>query len=117
MNTRQLTAVIAMLMLAWAPLCWPGEAIIAGFQSQDETLVHEQGVLRYVDFGSQSVIIGGLEYHFAADALVRIDGGPGAWSMLQVETKVDFLYRVDSNVRRTIVELYTLAPGSHIDEY
>ncbi len=117
MNSGPLTAVIAMLMLAWVPICWPGEAVIAGFQSQDETLTHGQGVLRHVDFGSQSVIIGGLEYHFAADALVQIDGGPGAWSMLQEDTKVDFLYRADSNVRRTIVELYTLAPGSHIDEH
>lgn len=117
MNSGPLTAVIAMLMLAWVPICWPGEAVIVGFQSQDETLVHGQGVLRHVDFGSQSVIIGGLEYHFAADALVQIDGGPGAWSMLQEDTKVDFLYRADSNVRRTIIELHTLPAGSRINEH
>ena len=114
MNSGTLTAVIAMLMLA--PLCWSGE-VFPGFQSEDETLVHDQGILRHVDFSSQSVIIGGLEYYFALDARVQIDGGPGAWSMLQEDTKVEFLYRPDSNVRRTIIELHTLPAGSRINEH
>ena len=116
MKTRRYSAVLAMLMLASAQLCGADETI-PGFLSQDETLIHEQGILRHVDFASQSVIIGGLEYYFAIDARVQIDGGPGAWSMLQEDTKVEFLYRPDSDVRRTIIELYTLSTGSHIDEH
>ena len=114
-TTRRIT-VVSMLMLALAPLGWAGETT-PGFRSQDETLIHDQGILRHVDFSSQSVIIGGLEYYFAIDALVEIDGGPGAWSMLQPDTKVNFLYRPDSHVRRTIIELYTLPAGARINEH
>ena len=37
--------------------------------------------------------------------------------MLQEDTKVEFLYRPDSDVRRTIIELYTLSAGARIDEH
>lgn len=114
---RRPYAVVVALMVSmalFAPAC---EALEAGFVSRDEALLNAQGIVREVDYAAQAVIIGGLSYHFAPDALVRIDGGPGAWSLLGEGMKVDFLYRDDSTFRRTIVELHTLPAEFPMDEH
>jgi hypothetical protein len=111
----RLSSVLPLLMAT--TLSWPADSLHAGFESQDDSLLNAQGIVQRVDYGSQSVIISGLEYHFAVDARVQIDGGPGAWSMLEVDAAVDFLYREDSNVHRTIVELYTMPGGTPISEH
>lgn len=104
----------AALLLAVAATA---EEMNAGFENQDGTLFHEQGIVHEIDYGGQTAYISGLDYEFAADARVQINGTFGAWSMLVTDMKVDFLFREESQQRRTIVELYQLPSDYPIDEY
>ncbi len=94
-----------------------GRELLPGFNSQDATLFHDAGVVHRIDYGGQTALIGGLQYRFAANARVQINGTVGVWSMLLPEMKVGFIYREDGPSRRTIVELYQLPPQAEIEGY
>ncbi len=104
--------LIALALVLSIPLSAVAEqGLNAGFESDDLTLFHEQGTLFEMEWGSQTAIINGYRYDFAADAKVQINGNYGAWSMLKEGTNVDFLFRLDGMTHRTIVELYTRPDG------
>lgn len=94
-----------------------GRELLPGFESQDARLFQDAGVVHRVDYGAQTALIGGLQYRFAANARVQINGTLGVWSMLLPEMKVDFIYLDDGPSRRTIVELYQLPPQAEIEGY
>lgn len=94
-----------------------GRELLPGFESQDATLFHDAGVVHRIDYGAQTALIGGLQYRFAANARVHVNGTLGAWSMLLPQMKVDFIYLDDGPSRRTIVELYQLPPQAEIEGY
>jgi len=112
--SRACAIFAAALLLAGAATA---EEMNAGFENQDGTLMHEQGIVHDIDYGGQTAYISGLDYYFAADARVQINGSFGAWSMLVRNMKVDFLFREDAQDRRTIVELYQLPSDYPIEEY
>jgi hypothetical protein len=111
---------VSHLVLAAVPLLagavW-AEEMNAGFENKDGTLFHEQGIVYEIDYAEQTAYISGLDYFFAADARVQINGSFGAWSMLRPNMKVDFLFRDESQEKRTIVELYQLPDDYPISEY
>ncbi len=120
-SVRALTQYIWVLALGLSFLLAAcsvlGRELLPGFESQDATLFHDAGVVHRIDYGAQTALIGGLQYRFAANARVHVNGTRGAWSMLLPQMKVDFIYLDDGPSRRTIVELYQLPPQAEIEGY
>ncbi|MEJ2131808.1 MAG: hypothetical protein P8Y95_09365 [Gammaproteobacteria bacterium] len=109
-------AALAALLLGAADDGFARE-LRPGFLTRDATLFHEEGIVHRIDHGAQTALINGLEYRFAANARVEVNGSFGAWSMLLPEMKVDFLYDDEGPARRTIVELHQLPADTEIEGY
>ena len=76
----------------------------------------EAGVVEALDWQSTSLIIGGLRYYVPIDARIEIQGGFGAYTMLQNGMNVVFTYRIIGTHRREIRDLRTVSKLSSLDE-
>jgi hypothetical protein len=66
------------------------------------------GVVERLEFDRSSLIVNGLRFRVAIDAHVRINDGPGAYTMLTNGAKVHYIYRMLPDRTREIITLQTV---------
>lgn len=74
------------------------------------------GVIRSLDFGTNTMIVNGTQYRVAIDVQVDLGNGYGAFTMLEDGWNVEFDYKVYSGVEREIVRLRRIPDNFVIEE-
>lgn len=85
----------------------------AGFVKPERT---GTGTIQELDFGRNSMVLGGNIYRAATDIRVEIRGSFGAFTMLQTGMKVQILYRVISPTEREVTEIKQLPDNTVLEE-
>jgi hypothetical protein len=74
------------------------------------------GVIRALDFGTNTMVVNGTQYRVAIDVQVDLGNGYGAFTMLEDGWNVEFDYKVYSGVEREIVRLRRIPDNFVIEE-
>ena len=101
-------------------------ALAGAAATAEESSVGEaegDGLIRGLDFASNSLVVGGHEYSVGVGTKVEIDGTFGAFTMLEPGMQTTFEYNNKPDGRREIVLLkaysdsYVFAEGEAPDEF
>ena len=79
-------------------------------------VVEGEGTIHAVELESNTLVINGVRYHVAFDALVEIRGSYGAFSMLEQDMKVVFEFRRHSPTNLEIFDLEQLPDNTRMEE-
>ena len=82
----------------------------------EAAVVEGEGTIHAVELESNTLVINGVRFRVAFDALVEIRGSYGAFSMLQQGMKVIFEYRHHSPTNLEIFDIEQLPDNAHIEE-
>lgn len=74
------------------------------------------GVIRELDFGTSTFLLGGMTYVAAIDVQVEIGGGPGAFTMLQPGMQIAFEYLQVSDEERRVTRIRQIPPQVQLDD-
>ena len=107
-------------MKSIATILFAGVLLLGGTghaaQSLSAPEMSKSGTIQELNFGSNSMIVGGYRYSVAPDVHVEIRGTFGAFTMLQTGMKVYMVYRVISGTERELVEIRQLPDNTVLEE-
>lgn len=107
MNRRTFSLVVLCASLAWGG--------VAGAMESPYPRAAGAGKVEALNFGDNSMIVGGLRYRVAPDVQVEIGGSYGAFTMLRPGMRIRFDYMVVSSTERVLVRIQEL-PGDVVLE-
>jgi len=109
MNIRASWFAVALLVILASVANFASAGVLAGEKIKT-------GTIQKLNFSEGSMILDGNRYHTAPELRVEIAGSYGAFTMLEVGMKVQIVYRVESAVRRDVVEIKEIPSHVTIEE-